>query len=153
MACKCYQKSSLVATTIRDLAVDVGDYVQFDVNRVHTGVSISHAEGGSVIRLNSPGLYMLTFDGDFTIGTSGAVTVQLYNKGVMVQGAENTAQAVANVPYGIHFTTIINVLPNCCAVDNTSALQIQVSAAGEFNNASITVVKLAQAIFEMKTVL
>lgn len=143
MACKCYQKSSLVAITTRDAAVDAGDYVNFDINRVHTGVSISHAEGSSVVRLNSPGLYLVTFDGDFTIGTSGAVTVQLFNKSVIIPGAENTAQAVANVPYGVHFTTVIDVRPSCCAVDNAAALQIQVSAAGTFNNASITVVKMA----------
>lgn len=143
MACKCFQKSSLATITTRDLGVVAGDFIEFDINRVHTGVSISHAEGSGVIHLNSAGLYLVTFDGDFVIGTSGAVTVQLLRNGVIVPGAENTAQAVANVPYGVHFTTLINVLPSCCAVDNKAALQIQVSAIGTFNNASLTVVKEA----------
>lgn len=144
MTCnKCYQKSSLVAVTIRDVDVEIGDYVEFDVNRVHTGTSISHAEGSGIIRLNGAGLYLISFNCDFDITTSGAVTVQLYDKGVAVLGAEATAQAVADTPRNLHFTTLIDVKPSCCAIDNASVLNIQISAAGTIINANITVVKQA----------
>lgn len=141
--CKCYQKSTLVAVTTRDVAVLAGDYVEYDINRVHTGVSISHVEGNSVVRLISPGLYLVTFDGDFTVATAGSVNVQLLNNGEFVPGAQDTVSGTTVVPRGLHFTTIIEVRPSCCAVNNNSALQVQVDSAGTFNNANITVVKLA----------
>lgn len=144
MACnKCYQKSSLVAVTTRDLNVLAGDYVELDINRVLTGISISHAEGSSIIRINSAGLYLIAFDCDFDIATSGPVSVQLYDKGVAVLGAEATAQAVADTPRNLHFTTLVDVKPSCCAIDNSSVLNIQISAAGTIINANITVVKQA----------
>lgn len=143
MTCKCYQKSSLVAVTTRDLTVAEGDYINFDYNRLHTGVSILHADGSSVIRLNNPGLYLVTFDGTFTIGTAGSATVQLYNKGVAVPAAEDTVSGTTAVPRGLHFTTLIDVRPSCCAVENNAALSVGIDVAGEFSAASITVVKQA----------
>ena len=143
MACKCYQKSSLVAVTTRDLTVAADDYINFDYNRVHTGVSISHADGSSVVRLNSPGLYLVTFDGTFTIGTAGSAKVQLYNKGVAVPAAEDTVSGTTAVPRGLHFTTVIDVRPSCCAVDNSAALSVGIDSAGVFSAVAITVVKQA----------
>lgn len=143
MACKCYQKSSLVAVTTRDLIVAADDYINFDYNRLHTGVSISHADGSNVVRLNSPGLYLVTFDGTFTIGTAGSATVQLYNKGVAVPAAEDTVSGTTAVPRGLHFSTIIDVKPSCCAVTNDAALSVGINVAGEFSAAAINVVKLA----------
>lgn len=143
MACKCYQKSSLVAVTTRDLIVADNDYINFDYNRIHTGVSISHADGSSVVRLNSPGLYLVTFDGTYTIGTAGSATVQLYNKGVAVAGATDTVSGTTVVPRGLHFTALIDVKPSCCMIDNSAALQVQINTAGVFDVAAITVVKQA----------
>ena len=143
MACKCFQKSSLVAVTTRDLTVAAGDYINFDYNRVDTGKSISHADGSSVVRLNSPGLYLVTFDGTFTIGTAGSATVQLYNKGVAVPAAEDTVSGTTAVPRGLHFTTLIDVRPSCCAVSNEAALSVGIDVAGEFSDVAITVVKQA----------
>ena len=143
MACKCYQKSSLEAITTRELAVNEGDYISFDINRIHTGTSISHAEGSPVVRLNSAGLYLVSFDGDFTITTAGSVSVQLLNKGVAVPGVQDTVSGTTAVPRGLHFTTLINVMPNCCAVDNSANLAVTISDAGTFSNANLTVVKMA----------
>ena len=143
MTCKCYQKSSLVAVTNRDLNVVAGDYINFDYNRLHTGVSISHADGSSVVRLNSPGLYLGTFDGTFTIGVAGSATVQLYNKGVAVPAAEDTVSGTTAVPRGLHFATLIDVKPSCCAVENNAALSVNISADGVFSAASINVLKVA----------
>lgn len=143
MACKCYQKSSLVAITTRDATVEANDFVVFDINRVHTGVSIAHSEGSTVVRLNSAGLYLVSFDGDYTIGTAGSANVILLNNGVPVAGVQDTVSGTTAVPRGLHFTTVIEVKPSCCMVDNTAALQVQIDSAGVFNAASITVVKQA----------
>lgn len=143
MACKCYQKSSLVAITTRDLTVEADAYIPFDVNRIQTGVSISHAEGSNVVRLISPGLYLVSFDGDFTIETAGSVSVLLLNNGVVVPGVQDTVSGTTAVPRGLHFTTVIEVKPSCCAVNNSAVLQVQINAAGTFSNANITVVKQA----------
>lgn len=143
MACKCYQKSSLVAVTTRDLTVVADDYINFDFNRLHTGTSISHADGSSVVRLNSPGLYLVMFDGTYTIGVAGSATVQLYNKGVAVPGADDTVSGTTAVPRGLHFATLIEVKPSCAMIDNSAALQVQINAAGEFADTAITVVKQA----------
>lgn len=143
MACRCYQKSSLVAVTTRDVDVAANDFVTFDINRVRTGVSISHAEGSTIVRLNSPGLYLVSFDGDYTIGTAGSANVILLNNGVAVPGVQDTVSGTTVVPRGLHFTTVIDVKPSCCMIDNTAALQVQIDSAGTFNAASITVVKLA----------
>ena len=143
MACKCYQKSSLVAITTRDATVEANDFVVFDINRVHTGVSIAHSEGSTVVRLNSAGLYLVSFDGDYTIGTAGSANVILLNNGVPVAGVQDTVSGTTVVPRGLHFTTVIEVKPSCCMVDNTAALQVQIDSAGVFNAASITVVKQA----------
>lgn len=143
MACRNYQKSSLVAVTTRDVDVAANDFVTFDINRVRTGVSISHAEGSTIVRLNSPGLYLVSFDGDYTIGTAGSANVVLLNNGVAVPGVQDTVSGTTVVPRGLHFTTVIDVKPSCCMIDNTAALQVQIDSAGTFNAASITVVKLA----------
>ena len=143
MACRCYQKSTLVAIATREINVVAGDYITYDINRVHTGVSISHAEGSNVIRLNKAGLYLVIFDGVFTIGTAGSVNVQLFNRGVEVAGAEDTVSGTTTVPRGMHFATLIEVKPSCCAIDNEAVLQVQIDSDGVMNNASITVVKEA----------
>lgn len=143
MACRCFQKSSLVGVTTRDLTVAAGDYISYDYNRILTGASISHADGSSVVRLNGPGLYLVVFDGTFTIGTAGSATVQLFNKGVAVPAAEDTVSGTTAVPRGLHFATIIDVKPSCCAVDNNAALNVSIDADGVFSSATIAVVKLA----------
>lgn len=143
MACKCFQKSSLVAATTRDLTVAANDNIIFDYNRLHTGTSVSHADGSSVVRLNSPGLYLVIFDGTFTIGTAGSATVQLYNKGVAVPAAEDTVSGTTAVPRGLHFATLIEVRPSCCAVSNDAALSVGIDVPGVFSSAAITVVKQA----------
>lgn len=137
------QKSSLVAISPAGQALIVGQAVHYDTVRVHTGRSIEFNQGGTNIALNSAGLYLVMFDGDFTIGTTGAVTFQLFNNGVAVPGAEDVVQATEAVPIGIHFATLLEVKPSCCAVDNTANLVIQTNAVGNLINADINIVKLA----------
>lgn len=139
----CYKKSSLSAYTIVDQVVAAGDYVRFDLNRVHTGASIQHVGGTSVITFAGAGLYSGAFNANFTADTSGPVTFQLYRNGEIVQGAEATHQATADIPIAVAFPILELVRPSCVAIDNTASLQVRVSLAGTVNTANINLVKEA----------
>ena len=136
------RKSSLVAIAPAGQALLVGSPVQYDVVRVHTGSAIGFVPGGSNIRLLGPGLYMVAFDGDFTITTTGAVTFQLFDNDEAVSGAESTIQATAAVPQGVHFATLLEVKPSCCMIDNTANLQVRTNAIGTLVTGDINIVKI-----------
>lgn len=138
-----FNKSSLSTYSIADQDVAAGDFIKFDINRVHTGYSIKHCPGSSVITLAGAGLYSGAFNANFTADASGATTFQLYRNGVAVPGAVAEHQATANVPIAVAFPILELVRPSCVAVDNTSAFQVQVSAAGTINAANINLVKEA----------
>lgn len=136
------KKSSLVAIAPAGQALLVGSPVQYDAVRIHTGAAIGFVPGGSNIRLLSPGLYLVAFDGDFTITTTGAVTFQLFNNDEAVSGAESTIQATAAVPQGVHFATLLEVKPSCCMIDNTANLQVRTNAIGTLVTGDINIVKI-----------
>ena len=138
-----FNKSSLSTYTTADFDVTAGDFVRFDINRVHTGCSIKHFPNSTVITLAGAGLYSGAFNANFTALASGPVTFQLYRNGVAVEGAEATHQATLNVPIAVAFPILELVRPSCVAVDNTAVLQIQVSAAGTINTANLNLVKEA----------
>lgn len=136
------KKSSLVAIAPAGQALLVGSPVQYDAVRIHTGAAIGFVPGGSNIRLLSPGLYLVAFDGDFTITTTGAVTFQLFNNDEAISGAESTIQATAAVPQGVHFATLLEVKPSCCMIDNTANLQVRTNAIGTLVTGDINIVKI-----------
>ena len=136
------KKSSLVAIAPAGQALLVGSPVQYDAVRIHTGAAIGFVPGGSNIRLLSPGLYLVAFDGDFTITTTGAVTFQLFNNDEAVSGAESTIQATAAVPQGVHFATLLEVKSSCCMIDNTANLQVRTNAIGTLVTGDINIVKI-----------
>lgn len=138
-----FNKSSLSAYSIADQVVAAGDFVRFDLNRVHTGCSIRHCPNGTAITLAGAGLYQGAFNANFTADATGPVTFQLFRNGVAVFGAEATHQATADVPIAVAFPILELVRPSCVAVDNTAVLQVQVSAAGTINTANIDLVKEA----------
>lgn len=138
-----FNKSSLSAYSVSDQAVDVGDSIRYEFNRVHTGCSIKHSPGSAAVILAGAGLYSGTFNANFTADANGAATFQLYRNGVLVPGAEATHQATANVPIAVAFPILELVRPSCVAVDNTAVLQVRVSAAGTINTAQINIVKEA----------
>ena len=138
-----YSKSSLSTYSTADQTVAAGDFIKFDINRVHTGCSIRHFPGSAVITLASAGLYSGAFNANFTADASGATTFQLYRNGVAVPGAVAEHQATADVPIAVAFPILELVRPSCVAVDNAATLQIAVSAAGTINAANIDLVKEA----------
>lgn len=142
MACKCFQKSSLAAHSTTDQPITAGGLVSFATNRILTGTGIRHFAGSPSIELKKPGLYLVAFDGTFTIGTAGSAVAQLYNNGIAVPGVEDTVSGTTAVPRGMHFTTIVEVKPSCCAVDNATTLTVGVDVDGNFGSSAITVAEL-----------
>lgn len=138
-----FNKSSLSTYSVADQTVAAGDYVDYDINRVHTGCSIRHCPGSAVITLTGAGLYSGAFNANFTAVASGPVTFQLYRNGIAVEGAEATHQATLNVPIAVAFPILELVRPSCVAIDNTAQLLVQVSAAGVINTANIDIIKEA----------
>lgn len=136
-----FNKSSLSTYSTADQTVAAGDFIRFDINRVHTGNSIKHCPNSTVITLAGAGLYSGAFNANFTADASGATIFQLYRNGVPVEGAVAEHQATADVPIAVAFPILELVRPSCVAIDNTASLQVQVSAAGTINAANIDLVK------------
>ena len=144
MACRRYQKSTLYAYTQASQSVEVNLPVAFN-NSQKTGCSIE-LETPNIIELCNPGLYLVEFNGSAaTSGTAGDITVQLQRNGVNVPGAlaTNTSSATTDIE-SLSFSTIIDVLPSCCAVNNqTNLAVINSGVAATFANVTINIVKLA----------
>lgn len=87
-----FNKSSLSAYTIVNQTMVAGNEIRFDINRVHTGCSIKHCPGSSVITLTGAGLYTGALNANFTATATGPATFQLYRNGTLVPGAEATHQ-------------------------------------------------------------
>ena len=103
--------------------VETGSAYVFDTNRIATGCTVGHTPGTSVFTLTKPGYYYVTFNTVFTTTETGAATVELLNKGVLVPGATATETiGTAGDVTSLSFTTIVKVLPSCAAVDNTATL-------------------------------
>ena len=103
-----------------------GSAFVFDTNRVVTGCTVGHAAGTSTFTLTKPGYYYITFNTTFTTDATGDATVQLQNGGVLVPGASGTTTVgVAGDSSSLAFTTIVKVLPSCCAVDNTANITMK----------------------------
>lgn len=127
-------------------AVATNSPLLFNVNSVKTGCTVTHSEGTASFSLNKPGFYYVSFSGvGFSTGaTGGTVIVQLQNKGVNVPGA--LASADSTTPEDIEdlsFSTIIQVKPSCCAVDNTATLTlVNTGISTTYSNANLVITKL-----------
>lgn len=121
MACNCNQRPALTAVTVADQTVVAEGFLDFNTNSVRNGCSVVHVAGSNSITLASDGLYLVTFNGNVTPAAAGDITLQLIS----------------------NFSTLVKELPSCYAIDNTTVLQVQSSAAATVNNASITIIKVA----------
>ena len=101
---------------------------------------------GTTFTFCTPGRYYLHFG---AVGSSsvaaGNFAVQLFNNGVAVEGirSEITSTAAGD-PQSLGFSTIVNVLPSNCYIDNTVNLQIRVTSAdaGTIDNANLVIFRL-----------
>ena len=124
--------------------VDVGAAYVFDTNRIVTGCTVGHVPGTTSFTLTKPGYYYVSFNTTFTTEAIGNVTVELRNGGVAVPGATGTETitTVGNIE-SIAFSTIVKVLPSCCAIDNTATLTFVVDGvAVDATTAAVQITKL-----------
>ena len=124
------------------VAVD-GAFV-FDTNRIVTGCTVGHTPGTTTFTLNKPGYYYVTFNTTFTTDATGEATVELQNGGTAVPGANGSETiTTAGATKSIAFSTIVKVLPSCCAIDNTATLTF-VATGIELNvtTAAVNITKL-----------
>ena len=124
-------------------AVATGDLLTFTTDRILTGCTATR--NGQTFQLNKPGYYYVTFNAIAAATTTvGELTVELQNNGVVVPGAVSTyttTTAGDNASYA--FSTIVRVLPSCCAVDNTARLTLVNSGVdATYTNVNINITKL-----------
>lgn len=105
-----------------------------------------HNEGGTSFSIKHSGRYYVEMSG---VGSSNTAlspfTVQLFHNGVALPEAVSTVTSTAaGDMQTMHISTIINVSPSCCAVDNTANLQFRVTstAAGTMTDATLIIYKL-----------
>lgn len=116
----------------------------FNTNRVLTGCTVEHMEGGTTFKLTKPGYYYITFNATVTNAAAGNVSVQLQNGTSVVPGAiASTSIAAVTDVRNLVFATIVRVPPSCCAVDNTANLTlINNGIAATYSVANINITKL-----------
>lgn len=120
--------------------------VPFATDRIKTGCTVSHPAGSAVFTLNRPGFYYVAVNADITTSdAAGNVALALQQNGTAIPGAGATAYAAATTNVAnLAFSTIVQVRPNCCAVSNTTNIQLVNTGVGStITNANIVITKLA----------
>ena len=125
------------------------DYVLDDLitfNNIRYSDCRVRVTNGSTFTINTPGRYYVFFGGVGSSGTAASpFAVQLFNNDVAIPAvrAEITSTA-ADDPQSMSFSTIINVLPSNCYVNNTVNLQVRVTSTdpGALANANLVIFRL-----------
>lgn len=122
----------------------VNDLLAFNTDRIKTGCTVEHLEGGTTFKLIKPGYYYITFNAVVTGADAGNVSVQLQNGSVVVPGAlASASSAAATDVNNLSFATIIKVAPSCCMIDNTVTLSlINNGLAATYSVANLNITKL-----------
>jgi hypothetical protein len=130
--------------TPRTLAADLD--IIFAVNEVNTGCTVTHVAGTPTFTFNKPGYYYVTFNGvaSATAAATDPIVVEMYDGAIAIPGALSSAlSAAADTPVALSMSTIIQVRPNCPAIDNTVNLTVRnVGIEANYTNAAITITKL-----------
>ena len=140
--CK-YAKSTLNAVATDGVEVVANGYIPFATNAILTGASVGHVAGSNSVSLNKAGLYQVDVSASIETTAAETVVLSLVNNSAEVPGASNVVDTAAATSVPINITTIVQVNPSCCAINNTANLQVQVSEGVVVNSANIRVVKLA----------
>lgn len=143
MACNKYKKSTLRGYHVGSQTLATNDLVAYQ-NFVVTGTSIDRSDNTSAT-IENKGMYSVTFNGTAVeSGTTGSITVSLENNGSRVLGA--TASEYSGGTAGVvnlAFSTVIEILPSCSSIDNSSTLSVVNTGVGAtFTNANLTITKL-----------
>lgn len=118
----------------------------FTIDEIKTGCTVSHSAGTTTYVFNKPGFYYVTFNGvaTATAAATDPIVVEMYNNATAVPGALSSAlSAAVDTPVSLSMSAIIQVRPNCPAIDNTVSLTIKnTGIEAEYTNAAITITKL-----------
>lgn len=124
----------------------VNEDLIFTVDEIKTGCTVTHAAGTTTFVFNKPGYYYVTFNGvaSATAAATDPITAELYNGAVAIPGALSSALSAAiDTPVSLSISTIIQVRPNCPAIDNTVNLTVKnVGIEANYTNATLTITKL-----------
>lgn len=130
--------------TPQDLTVN--EDLVFTVDEIKTGCTVTHAAGTTTFVFNKPGYYYVTFNGvaSATAAATDPIAAELYNGAVAIPGALSSALSAAiDTPVSLSISTIIQVRPNCPAIDNTVNLTVKnVGIEANYTNATLTITKL-----------
>lgn len=121
----------------------IGSTITFENTKIKTECT-SLVDSNTKIRIKKAGRYLIQFDG-LMGGDASLVTVQMNNNGIPVTDAITEAYStdVAS-PMGISMSTIVQVLPSCCSVDNTANLTFTLPNAVTLYKANVVVTRLCQ---------
>lgn len=129
------------------LVVLTNGTLNFNNDSVKTGCTVTHSPGSTTFSLNKPGFYFVTFNGvgAATGATVGSIVVQLQRNGVNVPGALTSAASTTDLTdvESLSFSTIVQVKPSCCAVDNNVNLTfVNTGIPTTFSNINVVITKL-----------
>ena len=117
--------------------------INFNINAVKTGCTVTHAEGTPTFSLNRPGLYYVAFNADALPTAAGDLVAQLRSNNELVPGAIATTTGTTTSTESLSFSRIIQVKPSCCSIDNSVNLTVINSGVGAtYSNANIVITKL-----------
>lgn len=133
--------------TNTSLAVLTNEALNFNIDSIKTGCTVTHSPGSTTFSLNKPGFYFVTFNG---VGAAtdtpvGNIIVQLQQNGANVPGALTSAASTTALTdvESLGFSTIIQVKPSCCAVDNNVNLTfVNTGIPTTFSNINVAITKL-----------
>lgn len=113
--------------------VPVGGAVAFDTQVQKGGCCERHREGSSQITLTKPGRYLITFSGNLSVPTGGAVgevSVSIAQEGENINGTVmRITPAAVNEYFNVSSQTYVVVCGTCCetvSVRNAGAAPVQV---------------------------
>ena len=116
--------------------------INFNINAVKTGCTVTHAEGTPTFSLNRPGLYYVAFNADALPTAAGDLVAQLRSNNELVPGAIATTTGTTTSTENLSFSRIIQVKPSCCSIDNSVNLSVINSGDGAtYSNANIVITK------------
>ena len=125
------------------------DYVLDDVvefNSVRYSDCRVRITNGSTFTINTPGRYFVYFGGVGSSDTAASpFSVQLFINDVAVPAVRSEiTSTAAEDTQTLSFSTIVNVLPSNCYVDNTINLQVRVTSEepGTLENANLVIFRL-----------
>lgn len=140
------EKSSLNAASVSAQTVTANGFITFSINNLLTGTAIKHTAGSTSVSLVR-GLYLVSVNADIVPTAAGDIGIQLLSTtestSAVINGAQSVVTGAVDTAANVGFTTLVRVLPSCCAVNNSTSIQVQATAAGTVNNASLSVVKMA----------